>query len=231
MADNIASPEQMIAEYKEVARKRSFAKMCVSVAVVGVIVIYVLTIWQSVKELKDNRLPELSAAIGTEFAAMAPKMMTSVEGMFTRLCPLYGAAFQKSATVTWPKLHTSLDKEYNALENSALEQWPAIKDGVMSLAQVQEAVVMTELKGTLNAADAERISEVYGKALRQKYEELVSSGMGKNTDSIIYNSQQIGTIVKDMAKNDQEFSGKPMDMTRVVGILLEMVGVQIQQAK
>ncbi len=231
MADNIISPEQLIAEYKEVARKRSFAKMCVSVAVVGVVVLYVLTIWQSVKELKDNRLPELSAAIGMEFAAMAPKMMTGVQGMFTRLFPLYGAAFQKTATETWPLLNSSLEKEYNALENSALEQWPAIKEGVITLAQVQEAVVMTELKGSLDAADAQRISEAYGRALKLKYEELISSGMGKNTDGIISDAKQIGIIVNDMAKQDKELTGKTMEMNKIVGVLLEMVGVHIQQAK
>ncbi len=225
---NLNSPEQLIAAYRETIRQRTVARTCVSLAVLGVVVIYVFMIWNTVMQFKNERLPDFARALGVQFASLTPKMTAQVGGMVERLYPEIQAAVHQKASQNWPAIEGELHNQMLLLAKFAESRWPLIQQGIVQLIQLQRAAVHKELKDILDEDDAESISEAYGAALQKKYEDIVAMTLGSYGDVLVKNAKEIGNVLNAMADKESKVRN-PKEMQEILGILLELAGVHLQQ--
>ncbi len=233
MADNLGgldTPEQLIQAYQNSLRQRSIARRCISLAILAAIVTYAVLIWNTFLDFKNNNLPEFGRALSSELTNIAPQMTSNIRGMVSRLYPQYESVFKHKAAETWPRMELEIHSQLNQLEDFATGQWPNIQQGILQIAQIQEGVVMGELKGVLAPEDVEKIGQAYGDALKKKYDEILSLSLGAYTDKILKNANSIGTTLSQMADKEKD-APKPTDMMQIVGMMLELAGLQLQQAR
>jgi hypothetical protein len=81
------------------------------------------------------------------------------------------------------------------------------------------------LTGILSAADAESMSEMYGAALVNEMNSLLQGKLMAHVDV----SRQIGENLHEMLAAAPA-STEPVDSQELLGVMLELAGLQLQQA-
>lgn len=217
--------QEMIEEYRRAVRQGVTARWVVMGLLVLVVLFNVRSVSNSAKDFLANGWEDFGNALTTELANTAPQWKDQAVGMVERVVPAYADAISTSFEQQSPQLEREVRRELARLEAHAQSRWPEIEKAVADLAISQEEVIRDGLTGILSAADAESMSEMYGAALVNEMNSLLQGKLMAHVDV----SRQIGENLHEMLAAAPA-STEPVDSQELLGVMLELAGLQLQQA-
>lgn len=222
--NNVTEAKKLIATLRRLEKNRALARRCVSLLLLGVIAVNICLLWSAIMDFKNNRLPEFVSAMGTEMTYISPKFADDLTHMFNRLYPRYIAAFQKTFERDGPVIKEKADEEMRKLQDYAFKRLPNLEAGILDVRSASEHMVREEMSKFVTPEEAEQISEAYGKALQDKYNEILSTTLNEHVKV----AEQIGDNLQEMIATEPDIK-QPIEMQEALGILLELSGVELQK--
>jgi len=216
--------KQLIAAFERSEKRNAQARHCITLMILGVILIHALLIWAVIKDFRHQKLPEFTAAMGVELGRMTPQLRADLTKIAERTYPLYIDACEKMFERDLPEMEKALNDELTALDEHAKERWPDIEAGVADILITAEEVIMDELSDILTPSDVDAIKAGYGAALLAKYDSLLRTHLANHAEI----ASEIGFNLNAIAESEPGII-PPVDLRATLGIMLELVGSELQQ--
>lgn len=216
--------QQMIQEYRQAVRQGVTARWVVIVLLIGVVLFNVRSVHNDAKDFLANGWEEFGDALTTELANTAPLWKEQAAGMAERVVPVYADAISTSFEQQSPALEREMRRELAQLEAHAQARWPEIERAVADLAISQEEIIRDGLNSVLTEGEAENVSEMYGEALIGEMNSLLQGRLMAHVDV----SREIGENLHTMLAAAPAQPG-PVDRQELLGVMLELAGLQLQQ--
>lgn len=222
--NNEVNSQELIAAYRQTGKNRALARRCITLLILGVILVHIGLLWAIIRDFRYNRMPEFVAAMSTEMANISPKFIDDVRDMVNRLYPHYVSVFQKMFERDWPKIKEITLEEMRLLDAHAQKSFPEIEKGIVEVVLTSEETLQEELNKFVSPAEVEETAVAYGKALQKKYDTFLSITFREHVNV----SKEIGGNLEKIIAMEPDIT-QPVDMQEALGILLELVGTELQK--
>ena len=214
----------LVATCRESEKARAFARRCVTLIILGVIIVHAGILFATVKDFQSNRVPEFWGAVSVEAANMSPQLVLDVRDMANRLYPHYVLVFQKMFERDLPTIQAKAEEEFGLLDAYGKERWPDIEQGIVDLMLTSEEVVRKELEKYVTPEEARDIAAQYAAAAGTKFEDILSNALSGHSEV----AREIGENLEKMIETEPDIE-QPVDMAEALGILLELAGTEMQK--
>ncbi|WP_309386292.1 hypothetical protein [Cerasicoccus frondis] len=216
--------DRLIEELQSAQRDRRNARNIMTALVLIVVVIFIFLGIQEVNEFQEEELDDFALALGDEVSQMAPKIGQDLSDAFNRLAPAYEAAFVEVFEENEELYYEVLSDEYIGLQLHAQAAWPKIEEALAKLVIEQEETASAELSKFIPRDKLANLSIYYNEALENYLAEYMEGKFAVNLEV----SQDIINKLNQIA--EEEESLKPTDVKFTLGLLLELLGLEIQEA-
>lgn len=211
-------------EYRDAVKRNSTARLVITLLLLAVILVNVGLMWGAFNGLKANRV-KFADALACEVRGLAPGVAEQVRNMLDRLTPVYMEALQTRYEIEKPALDREVNEQLARLDGYVQSRWPEIQHRIGEMALVQESIIRGFLTDVVEPDEAQRISEVYGEALVGKFNRMMTNDMHEH----VAVAHDIGRNLNTMIETAPP-AQKPVELGEIVGVALELAGVQLQQS-
>jgi hypothetical protein len=219
-----ADVQKLIEDFQRSEGHYRFARWTVTFLVIATVVAHIYGLWGVIRDFRDNRTGEFAEALCAEAVIMAPAITEDASVMAERLYPHYAEAFQTTFERDWPKIQAQAHQEMELLDAHAQSQWPAITNGLMQIFLSSEDILAEELGTIMPPDDANRILDAYGEALLAEYETLIEEDLREHSEL----ADEIGVLLEQLVATEPDIQ-HPVDMQSTIGMMLELVGTELQK--
>jgi hypothetical protein len=237
MADHspTASDEhrKLIERYKQSQSELSTARRAPMLLLFLIAGFYLIGLWSSVDELRQDRGSQFSEALKTQLMSgfqletrlASPKLdiMAQLAGVVQRTLPIYVKALETKFDADWRKTRMKAIDELDNLDLAAQREWPKSKAGLLNLPVEAERVLQEELGRVIAPAEAKKVTDAFMVAFRNSYEEAIRTKWKRPVDA----ANRIGEQLRKLVSTEPKGS-RAMTMPETVGVLLELAAIKLQ---
>lgn len=216
--------DRLIEELQSAQRDRRNARNIMTVVVAVVVLVFIFLGIQEVKNFQKEELDEFAAALGVEAAELAPVIAEDLGEAFNRLGPVYETAFVEVFQRDEETYYEVLSNEYIGLQQHAQTAWPQIEEALAELVVEQEQAASEELDKVIPREKLADLSFVYNKALEDYLAGFMEGQFKVNLDV----SEDIIAKLNRIAEEETDLT--PADTRYTMGMLLELLGLEMQAA-
>lgn len=221
--DGAVDPPAAVTRYREAVRAKNTAGQAIGLVVILIVLTYVFLIIHTVNSFFDDQFPEFTAAFGAEATTLMPEVADQAAAMTERLLPIYIESFAKEYANNEERFMVLLVEEFDQLDRHAVESWPQIEEAIARLVIDQEETAKQELSTILAPDDLVRVAHAYRNALEGQLEQIFTNHFEQQIrvgEDIIRKLQAIAETEPDVPADDS---------TYIIGMLMELLGLQMQQ--
>lgn len=225
MSDNTLQQSDLddaIAAYRKACQARNHARFMITAGLILIVAFFIFLDYQEVINFSENRTEEFGAALTQEVGELSPMALESVNATVQRLVPIYTETFYDSVDNNQERFSQVLVEEYQTLQTYAQDSWPAIEVAMAELVATQEDVARHKLLEYVPEDKLVKLSEVYRQSLEKQMNKLFAQNFGESmlvAENIVEKLQKVAALEENMAPKDSQF---------VLGMLIELLGVQMQ---
>jgi len=216
--------DRLIEELQAAQRDRRNARNIMSALIAIVVVVFVFLGYQEVAKFQDEELEVFADALSVEAADLAPQIADDIGNAFDRLAPIYEDAFVVTFNRDEEKYYEVLSEQYIELQQHAQQSWPKIEEAMAQLVVDQELTASQELEKFIPREKLANLSVFYNEALESYLSEYMEGKFAVNLDV----SEDIINKLSIIAEEEQTL--KPDDVKYTLGMMLELLGLEIQSA-
>jgi len=216
--------DRLIDELQAAQRDRRNARNVMTALIAVVVVVFVFLGFQEVSEFQDEELEVFGEALSYEIAELAPEIGEDLREAFNRLGPVYEDAFVKVFNRDEEEYYEVLSDEYIGLQQHAQQAWPRFEEALAELVIEQEETARTELNRIVDREKLADISFYYNEALEEYLTEYFEGKFAVNLDV----SESIINKLTRIAEEEREMN--PSDSKYTLGLMLELLGLEMQTA-
>lgn len=216
--------DRLIEELQAAQRDRRNARNIMTALVLIVVVVFIFLGIQEVNKFQEEELDDFAVALSEEAGQMAPVIAKDIGDAFNRLAPVYEQAFVDVFEENEERYYAVLSDEYIGLQQHAQAAWPKIEEGLAELVVAQEETASKELSKYIPRDKLANLSVHYNQALENYLANYMEGKFAVNLEV----SQDIINKLSQIA--EEEDSLKPNDVKYTLGLMLELLGLEIQEA-
>lgn len=227
MIDNTVNPtasEKLIEAYREASQRRSTARRTVTLALICIVVLFGVMIWNEINTFRYHGIPVFSATLSAEATEYMPVVSERVAAMTDKVVNEYINAFSKVYTRDQDKYVQVLSDEFTALDTYSRNAWPAIEEQIAQLVIGQENATREALRGVLTEDDIGEVSMAY----RLSMENYLTVMFETEFADQIQVGDQILNNLTDIAMTEP--NAEVSDSQYILGMLMELLGLEMQDA-
>jgi len=217
-------PEELIDAWRKAERGRVVARRSVVLLIIVVIAVHVWLLCGVFTDFRDNKIPEFTEEITSEGARICSQLAPDLTDMANRLYPYCVSAFQKRMEKDWPVVRSLALSEMDKLSDHADKRWPDIEDGIVDVLSVSESAIEEELAAILGPEEAGKVASAYDEALKEEYPVVFSGALKEH----IALAEGIGTKLERMLDAEPDIQPE-IDMQEALGVMLELIGTELQK--
>lgn len=225
MSENDTTPlssEALIEDYREAVKKLSRARITLSFTILLVFLVYVFLIWTKFTGFRDEELPEFSATLNAEVAAIMPEIGQQVGVMMDRVVPVYSRVFAEEFDNNSERFLQVISDEFLLLEMHARNKTPEFEEAIALLVLEQEEAAQQSLAAIVPEKDLVRISEDYRNSLERHLGKMISQQFQDHMDV----GEEIITKLQMIAESEQ--GSIPEGSQYTMGMIIELLGITMQ---
>lgn len=216
--------DRLIEELQAAQRDRRNARNIMTALIAIVVVVFVILGYKEVARFQEEELEVFAEALSIEAADLAPEIADDIGAAFDRLAPIYEQAFVDTFQENEEQYYELLSDEYIGLQQHAQAAWPKIEEALAQLVVDTEQTASTELAKFIPRDKLANLSIYYNQALENYLAEYMEGKFAVNLEV----SQDIVNKLSVIAEEEEHL--KPKDVKYTMGLLLELLGLEIQDA-
>lgn len=216
--------DRLIEELQAAQRDRRNARNIMTALIAIVVVVFVFLGYQEVSRFQEEELEVFAQALSDEAVDLAPDIADDLGAAFDRLAPVYEEAFVEVFNENEEEYYALLSDEYIGLQQHAQAAWPKIEEALAQLVVDQEETASKELQKFIPRDKLANLSVYYNQALEKYLSEYMEGKFAVNLEV----SQDIINKLNQIAEEEQDL--KPDDVKYTLGLMLELLGLEIQTA-
>ncbi|MEO0794173.1 MAG: hypothetical protein AAFX93_03370 [Verrucomicrobiota bacterium] len=216
--------DRLIDELQTAQRDRRNARNIMTALIAIVVVVFVFLGIQEVSQFQDEELDKFAEALAIEATDLGPQIGEDISQAFNRLGPVYEKAFVDVFQRDEEQYYTVLSDEYIGLQQHAQSSWPKIEEALAELVVTQEDTARTELAKFVDREKLADLSYHYNQALQDYLSKYMEGRFAVNLEV----SEDIVNKLNQIAEDEKDMS--PPDTKYTIGLMLELLGLEMQEA-
>ncbi|GHB99190.1 hypothetical protein [Cerasicoccus arenae] len=216
--------DRLIEELQAAQRDRRNARNIMTALIAIVVVVFIFLGLQEINKFQEEELGEFATALSEEAGQLAPVIAKDLGEAFDRLVPVYEEAFVEVFKENEEEYYAILSDEYISLQQHAQGAWPKIEEAMAQLVVEQEETASAELMKFIPRDKLANLSVYYNEALQKYLSHYMEGKFAVNMEV----SQDIINKLNQIAEEEDDLT--PGDVKYTLGLLLELVGLEIQTA-
>lgn len=217
------SIERLIEDLRLAQRDRRNARNWMTLMLALIVVIFIYLGVFSVQNFGDEDMDLLAAALADEASRVLPGIQTQLKESANRLVPAYEEAFVDVFTRDREKFEQVVAEEYLKLQQHGKKVGPRIEEAIAQLVIEQEETARQKLSEYISPEQLDRINTAYQEQLTSELERYFETRHGAN----LVLAENMMEKLAELA--DSETDLPPADSQYVIGMFLELLGLEMQE--
>lgn len=216
------SLDELIAKYERSRDDRNRIRFVITATITAIVLLFIFYGYLEVDNFASNQIPEFGAALANEASAIAPTIAEDLNSSVTALLPVFNQAFYQTIDENQGKMVDILLNEYQSLHHYAQEKWPAMEKAIAEMVLAQEENARQCLSQHVAAEKLAGIGAAYNQAISEYMSDFFQKRFGED----IVVAEEI--VAKLQLLSDSEPNMAPADAQFILGMLIELLGMQMQ---
>ena len=217
--------DELIHQLDEAVSDRRNARNWMTLLLALVIVVFVFLGVDAVERFQTpEKMDELKLALTDEAAALLPSARDQLSGSVERVLPAYQDAFVEVFTRDTDKYLEVIAEEGLKFESFAAQARPKIEEAIAELVVAQEETARKELTRYMTPEEYRTIRQAYEEALTERLQTYFDQ---RFSESILL-AEDVMAKLETIAESEKDLP--PADSQFVLGMFLELLGIEMQHA-